>query len=220
MGEQTLGAATSVRTAELCRNAHISTGTQPPLLQVPSLPQLFSKWNTSASSPRPSSSSPPLLWPCPTRKWRSQVASEGLLLLLQHQLLHLQLLLVHLQLLPTPDSLASTPHLQHLHLQLLFQQHQLVHQQLLPTPDSLASTPLPPSVLSSSRSLEASVHSFPQSMPTPTRALRTPAQVSVSEQWERLLLATVSSARTVISPSGQALVLLLTPMDKSFPSLE
>merc|ERR1711936_1437874 len=181
MGEQTLGAATSVRTAELCRNAHISTGTQPPLLQVPSLPQLFSKWNTSASSPRPSSSFPPLSWPCPTRKWRSQVASEGLLLLLQHQL-----------------------------LQLL----------LLPTPDSLASTPLPPSVLSSSRSLEASVHSFPQSMPTPTRALRTPAQVSVSEQWERLLLATVSSARTVTSPSGQALVLLLTPMDKSFPSLE
>merc|ERR1712088_180275 len=105
--EQTLGAATSVRTAELCRNAHISTGTQPPLLQVPHLPQLFSKWNTSASSPRPSSSSPPLSWPCPTRKWRSQVASEG------------QLLLLHLQLLPTPDSLASTPHLQHQHLQLL-----------------------------------------------------------------------------------------------------
>merc|ERR1712072_914278 len=116
-----------------------STGTQPPLLQVPSLPQLFSKWNTSASSPRPSSSSPPLSWPCP--------------------------------------------------------------------------------VLGSSRSLEASVHSFPQSMPTPTRALRTPARVSVSEQWERLLLATVSSARTVTSPSGQALVLLLTPMDRSFPSL-
>merc|ERR1712088_1240436 len=174
--EQTLGAATSVRTAELCRNAHISTGTQPPLLQVPHLPQLFSKWNTSASSPRPSSSSPPLSWPCPTRKWRSQVASEGLLLLLHHQ--------------------------------------------LLPTPDSLDSTPLPPSVLSSSRSLEASVHSFPQSMPTPTRALRTPALVSVSEQWERLLLATVSLARTVTSPSGQALVLLLTPMDRSFPSLE
>merc|ERR1712210_249897 len=203
MGEQTLGAATSVRTAELCRNAHISTGTQPPLLQVPRLPQLFSKWNTSASSPRPSSSSPLLSWPCPTRKWRSQVASEGLLLLLQHQLLHLQLL-------PTPDSLASTPHLQHQHL----------HLQLLPTPDSLDSTPLPPSVLSSSRSLEASVHSFPQSMPTPTRALRTPALVSVSEQWERLLLATVSLARTVTSPSGQALVLLLTPMDRSFPSLE
>merc|ERR1712037_149190 len=179
---------TSVRTAELCRNAHISTGTQPPLLQVPRLPQLFSKWNTSASSPRPSSSSPLLSWPCPTRKWRSQVASEGLLLLLQHQLLHLQL--------------------------------PLVHQQLLPTPDSLDSTPLPPSVLSSSRSLEASVHSFPQSMPTPTRALRTPALVSVSEQWERLLLATVSLARTVTSPSGQALVLLLTPMDRSFPSLE
>merc|ERR1712037_4675 len=78
---------TSVRTAELCRNAHISTGTQPPLLQVPRLPQLFSKWNTSASSPRPSSSFPPLSWPCPTRKWRSQVASEGLLLLLQHQVL-------------------------------------------------------------------------------------------------------------------------------------
>merc|ERR1712037_282575 len=96
----------------------------------------------------------------------------------------------------------------------------LVHQQLLPTPDSLDSTPLPPSVLSSSRSLEASVHSFPQSMPTPTRALRTPALVSVSEQWERLLLATVSLARTVTSPSGQALVLLLTPMDRSFPSLE
>merc|ERR1712037_702801 len=186
---------TSVRTAELCRNAHISTGTQPPLLQVPRLPQLFSKWNTSASSPRPSSSFPPLSWPCPTRKWRSQVASEGLLLLLQHQHLHLQHQLLHLQL-------------------------PLVHQQLLPTPDSLASTPLPPSVLSSSRSLEASVHSFPQSMPTPTRALRTRALVSVSEQWERLLLATVSSARTVTSPSGQALVLLLTPMDRSFPSLE
>merc|ERR1712083_629388 len=100
---------TSVRTAELCRNAHISTGTQPPLLQVPRLPQLSSKWNTSASSPRPSSSSPPLSWPCLTRKWRSQVASEGLLL-------HLPL--VHLQLLPTPDSLASTPHLQHQHLHL------------------------------------------------------------------------------------------------------
>merc|ERR1712037_198362 len=208
---------TSVRTAELCRNAHISTGTQPPLLQVPRLPQLFSKWNTSASSPRPSSSFPPLSWPCPTRKWRSQVASEGLLLLLQHQLLQLLLL-------PTPDSLASTPHLQHQHLhlqhQLLHLQLPLVHQQLLPTPDSLASTPLPPSVLSSSRSLEASVHSFPQSMPTPTRALRTRALVSVSEQWERLLLATVSLARTVTSPSGQALVLLLTPMDRSFPSLE
>ena len=32
--------------------------------------------------------------------------------------------------------------------------------------------------------------------------LRTPAPVSVSEQWERLLPATVSLARTVTSPSG------------------
>merc|ERR1711971_579443 len=100
MGEQTLGAATSVRTAELCRNAHLSTGTPPPSSSSPAPTTTFStRWNISVSFPQPSSSSPLLSSPCPTPKWPSQAGWE-----VQH-LPHLHLRL-HLHL--TPDSLAST----------------------------------------------------------------------------------------------------------------
>merc|ERR1739844_208571 len=198
MGEQTLGAATSVRTAELRRNARLSTGTEPPSSSSPTPTTTFpTKWNTSASSHQPFSSSPPWSSPCPTRKWPSQVALEGLLLPL------------HLQ--------------QH-----LYQPELHLHQELPlvevdpqpPTPDSLDSTRLPPSVPSSSKSLEALAPSFLQSMPIPTRGSRTPVLVSAWEQWVRLLRATASSDRTVISPSGQALAQLSMPMDRLFPSWE
>merc|ERR1711874_662196 len=90
--EQTLGAATSVRTAELCRNARLSTGTEPPSSSRQTPTFLPIKWNTSALSPQPSSSSPPWSLPCPTRKWPSLVALEGPPL---HQQLHQQELHQH-----------------------------------------------------------------------------------------------------------------------------
>merc|ERR1711971_728264 len=66
MGEQTLGAATSVRTAELCRNAHLSTRTPPPSSSSPTPTTTFpTRWNTSVSFPQPSSPSPLLSSPCP-----------------------------------------------------------------------------------------------------------------------------------------------------------
>merc|ERR1711971_77756 len=66
MGEQTLGAATSVRTAELCRNAHLSTGTPPPSSSSPTPTTTFStRWNISVSFPQPFSPSPLLSSPCP-----------------------------------------------------------------------------------------------------------------------------------------------------------
>merc|ERR1711971_1010005 len=189
MGEQTLGAATSVRTAELCRNAHLSTGTPPPSSSSPAPTTTFpTRWNTSVSFPQPSSPSPLLSSPCPTRKWPSQAGWEVQHLPQQHLHQHLhqpELLLLHL-------------HLRlHLHL----------------TPDSLASTRLPPSVPNSSKSLEALAPSFLQSMPIPTKASRTPGLDLVLEQWVPLQLATVSLDRTVTSHSGQALVHLSTPTD-------
>merc|ERR1711971_1357379 len=191
MGEQTLGAATSVRTAELCRNAHLSTGTPPPSSSSPTPTTTFStRWNTSASFPQPSSPSPLLSLPCPTPKWPSQADWEVQPL---HQ--HQQHLHQHLH---QPELLLLHLHLRlHLHL----------------TQDSLASTRLPPSVPNSSKSLEALAPSFLQSMPIPTKASRTPGLDLVLEQWVPLQLATVSLDRTVTSHSGQALVHLSTPTD-------
>merc|ERR1711971_1064978 len=144
MGEQTLGAATSVRTAELCRNAHLSTRTPPPSSSSPTPTTTFpTRWNTSALSPQPSSPSPLLSSPCQTRKWPSQAGWE-----VQHLHQHLQ----H----------QHQPELRLLHL------HLRLHLHL--TQDSLASTRLPPSVPNSSKSLEALAPSFLQSMPIPTKA--------------------------------------------------